>query len=64
MINVLAHVLGLDNAAGGWYLFWSGFGSDLTELILLAAAIKGFFVLRTQRLLHHKQLMNKLDSHV
>lgn len=25
----LAHIIGLDDAAGRWYLFWSGFGSDL-----------------------------------
>jgi hypothetical protein len=25
----LAHVLGLDDASGGWYLWWSGFGGRI-----------------------------------
>ncbi|RPE39731.1 hypothetical protein EDD90_2748 [Streptomyces sp. Ag109_O5-1] len=25
----LAHVLGLDDPSGRWYLWWSGFGADL-----------------------------------
>ena len=29
MLRWLAHVCGLDNASGNWYLFWSGFGADL-----------------------------------
>jgi hypothetical protein len=29
MIWWISHVLGLDNASGPWYLFWSGFGADL-----------------------------------
>ena len=31
----LAHVLGLDSASGGWYLGWSGAGSDLGELAII-----------------------------
>lgn len=30
------HFFGLDNAAGPWYLFWSGIGSDLSEITLVA----------------------------
>lgn len=26
----VAHLLGLDNASGAWYLFWSGFFGDIT----------------------------------
>jgi hypothetical protein len=26
MIRFLAHICGIDNASGGWYLWWSGFG--------------------------------------
>lgn len=33
----LAHVLGLDSGSGGWYLWWSGPGSDLGELAIAAA---------------------------
>lgn len=36
---MLSHILGLDNASGAWYLWWSGFFGDLTifavPLILL-----------------------------
>lgn len=34
-MNWLAHILGLDNPAGGWELFWSGFGSDIGEVAIL-----------------------------
>lgn len=33
----LVHVLGLDDASGGWYLWWSGIASDLPELAVLGA---------------------------
>lgn len=33
----LLHVLGVDNEAGRWYAFWSGFGSDMSEVALLGA---------------------------
>lgn len=35
----LPHILGLDNASGGIYLFWSGFGGDLGYL----AVVGGLF---------------------
>lgn len=28
-MHLLAHLLGLDNASGGWYLWWSGFFGDI-----------------------------------
>lgn len=31
----LLHVLGVDNVAGRWYGFWSGFGSDLGEVAIV-----------------------------
>lgn len=37
----LLHVLGVDNASGPWYLFWSGFVGDVT---LLAAILVAPFV--------------------
>jgi hypothetical protein len=39
----LAHVLGLDDAAGGWYLWWSGFASDLAEFAA-GASIAGAYL--------------------
>ena len=35
----LPHVLGLDDASGSWYLFWSGCGSDITELAIIGGLI-------------------------
>lgn len=32
MIDWLRHVMGLDNASGGWYLFHSGIGGRLAVL--------------------------------
>ena len=33
----LLHVLGVDDVSGRWYGFWSGFGSDLSELAIVGA---------------------------
>ena len=35
----LGHILGLDDLSGPWYGFWSGFGSDVSELALLGALV-------------------------
>ena len=32
---MIAHLLGLDNPSGAWYLFWSGFGGDIGELAII-----------------------------
>lgn len=42
MWHWLAHHLGTDNGAGGYYLFWSGFGANFAEFALLAGAWKVF----------------------
>jgi len=34
-----SHVLGLDNLSGPFYGFWSGFGSDITELAILGGLV-------------------------
>lgn len=39
-MNVLGHVLGLDNGSGRWYLWWSGIGSDLTYLAAVGVALR------------------------
>lgn len=31
-MNLLLHVLGVDNVSGRWYGFWSGFGGDISIL--------------------------------
>jgi hypothetical protein len=33
--HALQHWLGTDNASGRAYLAWSGFGSDISELLLI-----------------------------
>lgn len=38
----LFHVLGLDDASGGWYLWWSGAAGDLPELAALAIVWRRF----------------------
>lgn len=36
VLNWLGHVAGVDDLAGRWYGFWSGFGAILERLIELA----------------------------
>lgn len=37
MVRALAHFFGLNSANGFGYLFWSGIGSDIAEVTLIAA---------------------------
>lgn len=39
MFHWLAHWLGLLNAAGPVYSFWSGFGSDLAEFAIIGSIL-------------------------
>ncbi len=39
VIPWLAHIFGLDSGSGEWYLFWSGVGSDITELAILGGIV-------------------------
>lgn len=39
-MNWLAHFFGLDNGSGPQYLFWSGIGSDITEVAILGGMIQ------------------------
>lgn len=39
MLHSLSHLLGLDNASGSLYLFWSGFFGDVT----IFAALFGLY---------------------
>jgi len=34
-VTWLLHILGIDDVSGRWYGFWSGFGSDISEIALL-----------------------------
>lgn len=40
MITFILHVLGIDDLSGRWYGFWSGIGSDLGELGIVAALLR------------------------
>lgn len=42
MIGLLAHVAGLDDPTGAWYLFWSGIGSDLSRIVAALLVIGPF----------------------
>lgn len=39
MFHVIAHLLGLDDASGRWYLWWSGAGADLGELAIIGGLV-------------------------
>lgn len=49
MWHDLARWAGLTNPSGAWYLFWSGIGSDVSKLTLLAGL---FHVARSHRHAH------------
>lgn len=61
MIHFLYNWLGLDNATGSHYLFWSGAGSDISELALVAAVLRGFFKFRKSHAKHAQQLHDHID---
>ena len=42
MIHFLRHFFGIDNLSGAYYGFWSGVGSDITELALIGALWRHF----------------------
>ena len=39
MWHWLAHFFGTDNGSGGHYLFWSGIGSDISEVMIFGAVL-------------------------
>lgn len=63
----LLHVLGVDNVAGPWYGFWSGFGSDLGEAALIVGAVlgvrKGVQWVRATAERHHAERMAQQQAH-
>jgi hypothetical protein len=52
---MLRHLLGLDNANGPFYLFWSGFGGDLLTALPIIA---GMLVI-IRKLSKHLHLVKK-----
>lgn len=40
--HLIAHWLGMDNESGPIYAFWSGFGSDISELAIVGAVLGGY----------------------
>lgn len=51
----------MKNASGQSYLFWSGFGGDLAEFVLLFAGLRAVVKLRKQRETHHQQMKDHID---
>jgi hypothetical protein len=39
-VDLLLHILGLDDASGRWYLWWSGVGADLGMLSAVYAVVR------------------------
>lgn len=37
----LAHVLGLDDGSGRWYLWWSGMGANIGEFAIVGSLLSG-----------------------
>lgn len=42
ILHALMHFFGLDDLSGPFYGFWSGVGSDISELAIVAAVIAGY----------------------
>lgn len=38
----LLHVLGVDDVSGRWYAWWSGAGSDISELAIVGAVLGAY----------------------
>lgn len=55
----LLHSLGIDDTAGPWYAFWSGFGSDVGEL----AIIGGLLAVVRKMVLHHAERLAQAAKH-
>lgn len=41
-MQVLLHIFGLDDGSSPWYLWWSGVGSDISELAIIGAILAAF----------------------
>ena len=46
-MNVIAHVLGIDNLAGPWYGFWSGIFGDASILARIFPAERRASIVRS-----------------
>jgi hypothetical protein len=38
-MNWLPHILGIDTETGRWYAFWSGFGSDIGQVVIIGGLL-------------------------
>lgn len=38
-MHLFLHILGVDDASGRWYLWWSGVGADLEEIAILGGLV-------------------------
>lgn len=38
-MNPVAHIMGLDNPSGAWYLFWSGFAGNVEKIAIIGGVV-------------------------
>lgn len=67
ILHWFLHYTGSDNVSGPWYGFFSGFGSDLTELALLGAAVavitRTVQSIRARAEQHHLERLAQATAH-
>jgi hypothetical protein len=56
----LLHALGIDDTAGPWYAFWSGFGSDIGEVAIIGGLVS---VVRSMVRHHAEQVAQRAQHH-
>jgi hypothetical protein len=61
-VSWLVHVLGIDDVAGRWYGFWSGFGGDLA--IIGAMVVGGRKLLQSAKAHHVARLAQAERLHL
>lgn len=60
-MRFIEHILGLNDPSSFWYLFYSGFGSDIGEITLIGALFRIAYKAKQQRDKHHQQLREHID---
>ena len=63
ILHTIEHVLGLTDANSNYYLFWSGFGADLSEFAILVYLIRWFREHRIHMNVHRKHMESMTWSH-
>lgn len=61
LIHHLIRLLGLNSANSKWYLFWSGFGGDISELAILGYVITWYRQHKSHMAIHRKYMESKTE---